>query len=95
MTTPERFALLRRELSDALHRQDWLAVAELDDQCQRLLASLPATPAESALHSELLALAELYQTVTLAAGGERDRLAAEVITLKNAQTGSKAYQQGQ
>lgn len=91
-------AVLRLEsagsaLRDALKRQDWSTIGELDLQCRMAVeGALHDTGDEAALRSSLESLLVLYRELVGACQDEKQRIAAELRQVNGAHKGAKVYQ---
>lgn len=81
-------------LRDALARQDWAAIGELDVQCRQAVdeAMLEAVRDEGVLRERMQELLDLYRELVTMCQTEQRRLAGELVQLNQSQQGAKVYQ---
>lgn len=81
-------------LRDALARQDWAAIGELDLQCRVAVdaAMVEGQQDEEMLRSSMQQLLDLYRELVTVCQGEQQRLAGELLQLNQAKQGAKVYQ---
>lgn len=81
-------------LRDALARQDWTAIGELDAQCRQAVdeAMVEAVRDEDALRERMQELLDLYRELVMMCQSEQRRLAGEMVQLNQSQQGAKVYQ---
>lgn len=81
-------------LRDALARQDWTAIGELDAQCRQAVdeAMVEAVRDESVLRERMQELLDLYRELVNMCQAEQRRLAGELVQLNQSQQGAKVYQ---
>lgn len=80
-------------LREALARQDWGMIGELDLQCRQAVAEAMSDAADEALLRERMQeLLDLYKELVALCQREQQRLAAELIQLNQSQQGAKVYQ---
>lgn len=81
-------------LRDALQRADWEAVGRLDLQCRQAVDQALADPHTSAelLRERMQDLLDLYRELVEACSGEQQRIAGELIHLKQSKKQAKVYQ---
>jgi hypothetical protein len=81
-------------LRDALAKQDWAAIGELDQQCRQAVdeAMLDAGRDEEGLRLRLQEMLDLYRELVTVCQAEQRRLAGELIQLNQSQQGAKVYQ---
>lgn len=81
-------------LRDALQRADWEAVGGLDLQCRQAIDQAladPHTPVEM-LRERMQELLGLYRELVEACTGEQQRIAGELVHLKQSKKKAKVYQ---
>ena len=81
-------------LRDALQRADWEAVGGLDLQCRQAIDQAladPHTPVEM-LRERMQELLDLYRELVEACTGEQQRIAGELVHLKQSKKSAKVYQ---
>ncbi|MDH4562696.1 MULTISPECIES: flagellar protein FliT [unclassified Pseudomonas] len=80
-------------LRDALARQDWAAIGELDQLCRQVVddAMVEAVDDVEALGGRLQELLSLYRELVTICQAEQQRIAGELIQLNQAQQGAKVY----
>lgn len=81
-------------LRDALARQDWAAIGELDAQCRQAVdeAMVEAVRDEGVLRERMQELLDLYRELVTMCQTEQRRLAGELVQLNQSQQGAKVYQ---
>ncbi|RJG09860.1 flagellar protein FliT [Pseudomonas cavernicola] len=81
-------------LRDALAKQDWSAIGELDLQCRQAVdeAMVEAVRDEEVLRARMQELLDLYRELVTVCQVEQQRLAGELIQLNQSQQGAKVYQ---
>ncbi|GIZ12185.1 flagellar protein FliT [Pseudomonas sp. NCCP-436] len=80
-------------LRDALVRQDWSAIGELDLQCRLAVeAAMVDSQDEAQLRSSMENLLALYRELVSVCQAEQQRLAGELIQLNQSHQGAKVYQ---
>lgn len=81
-------------LRDALAKQDWSAIGELDQQCRQAVdeAMVEAVRDEAVLRTRMQELLDLYRELVTVCQAEQQRLAGELIQLNQSQQGAKVYQ---
>lgn len=81
-------------LRDALARQDWSAIGELDTQCRQAVdeAMVEAVHDEGVLRARMQELLDLYQELVTMCQSEQRRIGAELLQLNQSQQGAKVYQ---
>ncbi|QKE63060.1 flagellar protein FliT [Aquipseudomonas campi] len=81
-------------LRDALARQDWTAIGELDAQCRQAVdeAMVEAVHDEGVLRERMQELLDLYRELVMMCQSEQRRLAGELVQLNQSQQGAKVYQ---
>lgn len=81
-------------LRDALTRQDWAAIGELDLQCRMAVdaAMVEGQPDEESLRNNMQQLLDLYRELVSVCQTEQRRLAGELLQLNQSRNGAKVYQ---
>lgn len=81
-------------LRDALAKQDWSAIGELDLQCRQAIdeAMVEAVRDEDVLRTRMQELLDLYRELVTVCQAEQRRLAGELIQLNHSKQGAKVYQ---
>lgn len=80
-------------LRDALAKQDWAAIGELDLQCRMVVdAVMVDSHDEEELRSGLENLLSLYRELVTVCQTEQQRLAGELVQLNQSRQGAKVYQ---
>ncbi|MGH8355414.1 MAG: flagellar protein FliT [Pseudomonas sp.] len=81
-------------LRDALAKQDWSAIGELDRQCRQVIdeAMVEAVRDEDVLRAHMQELLDLYRELVAVCQAEQRRLAGELIQLNQSRQGAKVYQ---
>jgi len=81
-------------LRDALAKQDWSAIGELDQQCRQVVdeAMVEAVRDEAVLRTRMQELLDLYRELVTVCQAEQRRLAGELIQLNQSHQGAKVYQ---
>lgn len=80
-------------LRDALARQDWSVIGELDLQCRQTVAeAMSDVTDESLLRERMQDLLDLYKELVSLCQREQQRLAGELVQLNQAREGAKVYQ---
>ena len=80
-------------LRDALTKQDWTAIGELDLQCRMAVeAAMVDSGDEEDLPSGLENLLSLYRGLVTVCQAEQQRLASELVQLNQSHQGAKVYQ---
>ena len=84
---------LRESLQDALSRQDWEAIGELDRKCRVLVAEVVASEAwaDQALREQVEELSRLYEQLQQSGRAERERLVGELTRLNQSKQVTNAY----
>lgn len=92
-TVIHSIAALRVSLQEALSRQDWEAIGELDRQCSVLLAEVVASEpwSDQALREQVEELSRLYVQLQQFGRAERERLAGELTRLNQSKQVTNAY----
>ncbi|OWK48049.1 hypothetical protein PSOLE_13310 [Pseudomonas oleovorans subsp. oleovorans] len=80
-------------LRDALAKQDWAAIGELDLQCRMAVdAAMVESRDEEQLRGSMENLLSLYRELVTVCQTEQQRLAGELVQLNQARQGAKVYQ---
>jgi len=81
-------------LRNALARQDWAMIGELDQQCRRAVeAAMAESPRdEEQLRQHLQTLLDLYRELVQVCQSEQQQLAGELVQLNKSHNGAKVYQ---
>lgn len=80
-------------LRDALAKQDWAAIGELDLQCRMAVdAAMVESRDEEQLRDSMENLLALYRELVTVCQTEQQRLAGELVQLNQARQGAKVYQ---
>ena len=80
-------------LRDALAKQDWAAIGELDLQCRMAVdAAMVESRDEEQLRGSMENLLALYRELVTVCQTEQQRLAGELVQLNQARQGAKVYQ---
>ncbi|AVO55040.1 flagellar protein FliT [Ectopseudomonas mendocina] len=80
-------------MRDALAKQDWAAIGELDLQCRLAVdAAMVDSRDEEELRSSMENLLALYRELVTVCQAEQQRLAGELIQLNQSHQGAKVYQ---
>ena len=80
-------------LRDALAKQDWAAIVELDLQCRMAVdAAMVESRDEEQLRGSMENLLSLYRELVTVCQTEQQRLAGELVQLNQARQGAKVYQ---
>lgn len=80
-------------LRDALAKQDWAAIGELDLQCRMAVdAAMVDSRDEEELRGSMEALLALYRELVTVCQTEQQRLASELVQLNHSSKGAKVYQ---
>ncbi|HCJ29901.1 MAG TPA: flagellar protein FliT [Pseudomonas sp.] len=84
---------LRVSLQEALSRQDWEAIGELDRRCRVLVAEVVASEAwdDQALREQVEELTRLYEQLLQSGRAERERLAGELTRLNQSKQVTNTY----
>lgn len=89
----EKLATTQTALREALERQDWDAIGELDSLCRQVVDEVMALGEGNAQVIEGLGeLLELYREVLEACEAEKQQVGAELRQLRQASAGLQAYQ---
>lgn len=80
-------------LRDALARQDWAAIGELDQLCRQVVddAMVDAVDDVQVLGDRLQELLSLYRELVDICQAEQRRIAGELVQINQAQQGAKVY----
>ena len=80
-------------LRDALTRQDWTAIGELDLRCREAIeAAMQEVGDEQQLRTSLESLLGLYRELVSVCQAEQARVAAELVQLNQSRQVAKVYQ---
>ncbi|VXC32604.1 Protein FliT [Pseudomonas sp. 8Z] len=81
-------------LRDALTKQDWAAIGELDLQCRMAVdaAMADGIQDEELLRNSMQQLLSLYRELVTVCQTEQQRLANELVQLNHSHQGAKVYQ---
>lgn len=80
-------------MRDALAKQDWAAIGELDLQCRLAVdAAMVDSRDEEELRGSMENLLALYRELVTVCQTEQQRLASELIQLNQSHQGAKVYQ---
>lgn len=81
-------------LREALQRQDWAAIGELDLHCRRAVeeAMREPLPDEAVMRESLEELLNLYHQMISLCQAEQQRVAGELLQLNQSRQGAKVYQ---
>ena len=81
-------------LREALSRQDWAAIGELDQLCRQAVddAMVDAVQDSEQLGNRMQDLLALYRELVAVCQAEQQRIAGELIQLNQAKQGAKVYQ---
>ncbi|MNG14478.1 hypothetical protein D3C85_819240 [compost metagenome] len=81
-------------LREALSRQDWAAIGELDQLCRQAVddAMVDAVQDSEQLGNRMQDLLALYRELVAVCQAEQQRVAGELVQLNQAQQGAKVYQ---
>lgn len=81
-------------LRDALARQDWSAIGELDLQCRQLVEQAMQEPDrdQASMRQRMEELLELYRQLVSLCQAEQRRLRDELVQLNQSRQGAKVYQ---
>ncbi|AYF85890.1 flagellar protein FliT [Pseudomonas sp. JS3066] len=80
-------------LRDALARQDWAAIGELDQLCRQAVddAMVDAVDDVEVLGARMQELLSLYRELVEICQAEQQRIACELVQINQAQQGAKVY----
>jgi len=81
---------LQVDLREAVVRQDWEVIGELDLRCRELVREVRKI-GDSALREPVEALSKLYTELQWAARQERERIAGELRRLSQSKQVDQAY----
>ncbi|MGK4341699.1 flagellar protein FliT [Ectopseudomonas oleovorans] len=91
--TVQRLQETGTALRDALAKQDWAAIGELDLQCRMAVdAAMVESRDEEQLRGSMENLLSLYRELVTVCQTEQQRLAGELVQLNQARQGAKVYQ---
>lgn len=91
--TVQRLQETGSALRDALAKQDWAAIGELDLICRMVVdAAMVDSPDEEELRSGLENLLSLYRELVSVCQTEQQRVAGELVQLNQSRQGAKVYQ---
>ncbi|HIQ44523.1 flagellar protein FliT [Ectopseudomonas khazarica] len=80
-------------MRDALAKQDWAAIGELDLQCRMAVdAAMIDSRDEEELRVSMENLLGLYRELVAVCQAEQRRLAGELVQLNQSHQGAKVYQ---
>lgn len=90
----QRLEATGQALRDALAKQDWAAIGELDLQCRMVVdaAMVEGPHDEERLRNSLQQLLDLYRELVGVCQAEQQRLAGELVQLNQSRQGAKVYQ---
>ena len=93
----EKLEFTQTALREALERQDWDAIGELDSLCRQVVDDVMAQGGESNAQvlERLGGLLDLYREVLDACEAEKQQVGSELRQLRQASNGVKAYQAGE
>ncbi|GLZ85917.1 hypothetical protein Pres01_19680 [Metapseudomonas resinovorans] len=89
----QRLEVTGSALRDALARQDWAAIGELDQLCRQAVddAMVDAVDDGEVLGARLEELLSLYRELVEICQAEQRRIAGELVQINQAQQGAKVY----
>ncbi|ERI52106.1 flagellar protein FliT [Pseudomonas sp. AOB-7] len=91
--TVQRLQATGTALRDALAKQDWAAIGELDLQCRMAVdAAMVESRDEEQLRGSMENLLVLYRELVTVCQAEQQRLAGELVQLNQSRQGAKVYQ---
>ncbi|MFI8743989.1 flagellar protein FliT [Pseudomonas sp. NPDC077186] len=91
--TVQRLQETGTALRDALAKQDWAAIGELDLQCRMAVdAAMVESRDEEQLRGSMENLLALYRELVTVCQAEQQRLAGELVQLNQSRQGAKVYQ---
>lgn len=91
--TVQRLQETGTALRDALAKQDWAAIGELDLQCRLAVdAAMVDSGDEEQLRGSMENLLALYRELVTVCQAEQRRLAGELVQLNQSHQGAKVYQ---
>ncbi|TBU98260.1 flagellar protein FliT [Stutzerimonas kirkiae] len=81
-------------LRHALEQKDWTAIGALDLQCRQVVEEVMREPQrdDQLTREYLLQLQALYRELVSSCQAEQQRLAAELVQIKQSVHGAKVYQ---
>jgi flagellar protein FliT len=90
----EKLSSTQVALREALERQDWDAIGELDSLCRQVVDDVMAQggAADAEVVQRLGELLDLYREVLEACEAEKQQVGAELRQLRQASVGLQAYQ---
>jgi hypothetical protein len=93
----EKLESTQRALREALERQDWDAIGELDSLCRQVVDDVMAQggAGDAQVVQRLGELLALYREVLDACEAEKQQVGGELRQLRQATNGVKAYQAGE
>ena len=93
-STVEQLHTTSTALRDALAQQDWQAIGQLDLQCRDAVSSAIADPQHhpDELRERMQELLALYRDLVGACQSEQQRIADELIQIKQSKKSAKVYQ---
>lgn len=91
--TVQRLEATGAALREALSRQDWDAIGQLDQLCRQAVddAMVDALDDTEQLGNRMQDLLVLYRELVTVCQAEQQRVAGELIQLNQAQQGAKVY----
>ncbi|BAU75704.1 flagellar protein FliT [Metapseudomonas furukawaii] len=91
--TVQRLEATGAALREALSRQDWDAIGQLDQLCRQAVddAMVDALDDTEQLGNRMQDLLALYRELVTVCQAEQQRVAGELIQLNQAQQGAKVY----
>jgi flagellar protein FliT len=91
--TVQRLQATGTALRDALAKQDWAAIGELDLQCRLAVdAAMVDSGDEEQLRGSMENLLALYRELVTVCQAEQQRLAGELVQLNQSRQGARVYQ---
>ncbi|MBB3101797.1 flagellar protein FliT [Azomonas macrocytogenes] len=89
----EQLAATSGALRNALQRQDWTAIGELDRHCRLVVEGLLREPQrnEVSLRAALQELLDLYRELVGICQHEQQKIAGELIQIKQSHERAKVY----
>lgn len=90
----EKLESTQRALREALERQDWEAIGELDSLCRQVVDDVMAQggKGDPEVLERLGELLALYREVLEACEAEKQHVGSELRQLRQASAGARAYQ---
>ncbi|PKM33665.1 MAG: flagellar protein FliT [Gammaproteobacteria bacterium HGW-Gammaproteobacteria-12] len=80
-------------LRDAMDKQDWAAIGELDLQCRMAVdAAMVESGDEELLRGSMENLLALYRELVSVCQAEQQRIGGELVQLNQSRQGAKVYQ---